>query len=321
MSDDSDSCPHCKVRSPVKHPLPDNMQQCVECKFTFLESYQDTEITPDTPTPSTTPDKSGRGSRNPDNTEQLDNDKSVLEVSNAAKSPDVPKSRPEQLDFASAYSEEGQQIKTAPSNLASRPSLSKASAVEFSGIPSAPINVQVIRRRKPVQQDSEDKQIGSTALSTATPPHAPQIPANYLEFLHVAYMVVLFGLPDRYRRDVPQPQDLGGNGDGARRTYKRWITEWTQMGGIAGILFGVLFTVLQISSAAYDPIVRTIVQLAIISLLFGAVYAFILSMAFGKLEAEPEELDWTRQTTGLSAKKILWNPWIMLSMPLAWIIW
>ncbi|KAJ6597513.1 hypothetical protein DFH09DRAFT_1132080 [Mycena vulgaris] len=93
------------------------------------------------------------------------------------------------------------------------------------------------------------------------------------------------------------------------------------MGGIAGILFGVLFTVLQISSASYDPMVRTIVQLSIVCLFFGAVYAFILSMALGKLETGTEGLVWIRQATSRATRNLFWNPWIMLSMPLTWIIW
>ncbi|KAJ7450610.1 hypothetical protein FB451DRAFT_720242 [Mycena latifolia] len=44
LKDDTDSCPHCKIRNPVVLPLPDNIQRCVQCEFTFLVLYQDEEF-------------------------------------------------------------------------------------------------------------------------------------------------------------------------------------------------------------------------------------------------------------------------------------
>ncbi|KAJ6524133.1 hypothetical protein DFH09DRAFT_188197 [Mycena vulgaris] len=134
-------------------------------------------------------------------------------------------------------------------------------------------------------------------------------------------MYVMFGLPDRYYQDVPQSQNLGSNDNRACRTYRVWVDEWTQIGSAAGVLFSVLFTILQISSASYDPVVRTVVQLSIVCLFFGAIYAFILRMRFRKLGNEPEGLGWIHQATSRAARNPFWNPWIMLSMPLAWIIW
>ncbi|KAJ7851444.1 hypothetical protein B0H13DRAFT_2399797 [Mycena leptocephala] len=76
----------------------------------------------------------------------------------------------------------------------------------------------------------------------------------------------------------------------------------------------------RISSAAYDPIVRTVVQLSIVCLFFGSIYAFILYAMFGKLEQAATGPVWMRNARKASTDT-LWNPWIMLSLPLFWIIW
>jgi hypothetical protein len=106
----------------------------------------------------------------------------------------------------------------------------------------------------------------------------------------------------------------------------------------AKFISSVLFTALQMSSAAYDPIVRTVVQLSIVCLFFGGIYAFILATMFGKMDKSPEGIIWMRvwrhspvRSTGTadnhdqnakrSPTNTFWNPWIMLSIPLAWIIW
>lgn len=46
----------------------------------------------------------------------------------------------------------------------------------------------------------------------------------------------------------------------------------------------MLFTVLQITSAAYDPAIRMVVQMSIVCLFFGVIYALVLSATFGKLQ-------------------------------------
>ncbi|KAJ7664196.1 hypothetical protein B0H17DRAFT_302835 [Mycena rosella] len=197
----------------------------------------------------------------------------------------------------------------------------------FLGRPPVPKHVQVIRRRQPVQAESRDDQ--TTLVSTVqvhvaasiTSPHVLQMPLGYSKLFRVLYISVLFGLPARYCGDAVQPQTLGSDDVTGRNLCKRWIKEWAQMRSVAGILFSVLFTILQISSASYDPMVRTVVQLSIVCLFFGAVYACILLMKFGKLEAEGAARVWIHQTIPVLPRNTFWNTWIMLAMPLVWIIW
>ncbi|KAJ7025691.1 hypothetical protein C8F04DRAFT_132369 [Mycena alexandri] len=184
-------------------------------------------------------------------------------------------------------------------------------------------NVNNLRRRrtsvKPDPADSQE-QISTgdimVPITTITPARKPGTHLQHLCRLYTA--VFLFGLPGHYVRDVPPQTLLGGeNWDEASRiVHKRWTKEWTQMGTAAGALFSVLFTVLQISSAAYDPAVRTVVQMSIVCLFFGVIYALVLSATFGKLQLGVMHI-----ITENSSRETFWNPWVMLSMPLAWITW
>ncbi|KAJ7762690.1 hypothetical protein B0H14DRAFT_2633915 [Mycena olivaceomarginata] len=90
----------------------------------------------------------------------------------------------------------------------------------------------------------------------------------------------------RYLEDAPQinPSPLSSeNVEASQAFYMRCVHEWTQVGSAAGMLFSV----------SYDPIVRTVIQLSIVSLFFGTIYAFILSVAFGKLD-RGRQINWIR---------------------------
>ncbi|KAJ7718141.1 hypothetical protein B0H16DRAFT_1387856 [Mycena metata] len=184
-------------------------------------------------------------------------------------------------------------------------------------------NINNLRRRQttikldpadPQEQTStEDVEVPITTIAPAWKP------GNHLQHLgHLYTAVFLFGLPGRYVRDVPPHTLLGGENwiEASRIVHKRWTKEWTQMGTAAGVLFSVLFTVLQITSAAYDPAVRTVVQLSIVCLFFGVIYALVLSVTFGKLQ-----LGVMRIITENPSREAFWNLWVMLSMPLVWITW
>ncbi|KAJ7266089.1 hypothetical protein C8J57DRAFT_384459 [Mycena rebaudengoi] len=152
---------------------------------------------------------------------------------------------------------------------------------------------KMIRRRKPVKPDSVDEPEQTTIediLMPVTTIFPARTPVDHLEVLRSLYTVMLFGLPGRYFRDAPPQTLLGGENwiEASRTVHKHWMKEWTQMATAAGVLFSVLFTVLQISSAAYDPAVRTVVQLSMVCLFFGVIYALMMSTTFGKLELAPK---------------------------------
>ncbi|KAF7333376.1 hypothetical protein MVEN_02353300 [Mycena venus] len=297
MNDDSDNCPRCRIPSPVKHQLsnPDNLRRCGNCQFTFLEVYRDH------------PDTSSSTAPNVPSTAQ------PSRLSYRAR-PQVD-SVPEPRNTNTPGSELGAMSGTAP----------HSSAVQLSG--PVPMNVQMIRRRKPVKSADSENEGAST--EDDLPPVSTIAPAptskKHLKFLRTLYTLALFGLPGRYFNQAPPSQPLSGGKNGiraSRAVYKCWINEWSRMVTAAGTLFGLLFTVLQIPSAAYDPVVRTVVQLSMVCLFFGALYTVILLMSFGALNSEPQEGDDEMHIiTDHCSKEGFWNPWVMLCMPLAWITW
>ncbi|KAJ7614152.1 hypothetical protein FB45DRAFT_1036255 [Roridomyces roridus] len=141
--------------------------------------------------------------------------------------------------------------------------------------------------------------------------------STFFRAIRLIYMFTLLGLPVRYRQDMRHVEILPGNTEKAYQTYQRWIAEWNQMGTAAGILFGLLFTILQLPGASYDPVVRILVQLSMVCLFFGALFALLFSIRFGRVICERERFELVLHGTSNG----FWNPWIALSMPLAWIIW
>ncbi|KAJ7831309.1 hypothetical protein B0H14DRAFT_3143210 [Mycena olivaceomarginata] len=294
MKDDSDRCPHCNIMHPVTKPLPDlNHQQCLACKGTFLERFEFRE-----PSQST--------------------EHEVVKFNG-------------QTYIANSGASSTTAVEIMHSSVPDAPSSSAA---------FLPQRVQVIRRRPHSQRVPEVEQpwmdpappLSAVQIlpisKTPNPPLIIESPwASSKLFFHIIYRVFLFGLPDRYLGNSPQPQtSLDSDGSplayakACDAFYKRCSNEWREMGAGAAVLFSLLFTILQISSAAYDPVVRTVVQLSIVCLFFGSIYAFILSPVFGKLEQAAAGPVWMRNARR-APTDTLWNPWIMLSLPLSWIIW
>lgn len=79
------------------------------------------------------------------------------------------------------------------------------------------------------------------------------------------------------------------------------------MGTAAGVLFSVLFTVLQRTSAAYDPAVRTVVQLSIVCLFFGVIDALMLLTTFGQLQLDTNARGVMRIIAENPSRQTFWN--------------
>ncbi|KAF7358131.1 CULLIN-2 domain-containing protein [Mycena venus] len=331
MKDDSNRCPHCDIMDPATEPLTDlGHQKCLVCKGTFLERFeflepsQSTEqevVKLDGQTYGQTPELSVLPTVATPPLESL-SARHRLEQNNSI---DIPYS-----SAPSATANFGASSTTAVEIMLSAVPDAHSSSVAF-----RPQRLQVIRSRLQSQRVPEVEQ---PSMDPAPPLPAVQVlpvsvtPTLSLtiespgtsskSFFHNIYKVAMLGLPDRYLSNSPQPQTSLDSDitKACNAFYKRCSNEWREMGRGAAVLFSLLFTILQISSAAYDPVVRAVVQLSIVCLFFGSIYAFILSAMFGKLEQAATGPDWM-----LCARRAptdtLWNPWIMLSLPLSWIIW
>ncbi|KAF7358134.1 CULLIN-2 domain-containing protein [Mycena venus] len=325
MKDDSNRCPHCDIMDPATEPLTDlGHQKCLVCKGTFLERFEFLE-----PTQSAEQE-----------VVKLDGQTPELSVFPTVTTPpleSIPtphrfeQKNPIDILLSSAPSatpDSGASSTTAVEIMHSAVSDANSSSVAF-----RPQRLQVIRSRLQsqrvleVEQPSMDPVPPLPAVQilpvSATPTLSLTIEspgASSKLFFHTIYKVVMFGLPDRYLGNSPQPQ-TSSDSDGSPLVYtkacntffKRCSNEWREMGrGGGGIV--------QVSSAAYDPVVRAVVQLSIVCLFFGSIYAFILSAVFGKLEQANNGPAWMRRARR-APTDTLWNPWIMLSLPLSWIIW
>ncbi|KAJ7450623.1 hypothetical protein FB451DRAFT_1566567 [Mycena latifolia] len=314
LEDDTDSCPHCKKQNPVKNPLPGNLQQCAQCNSTFLEVYRrEPEVSLATPPLTISPPL-------PETTDISDTPlPQAPDNSGSDGNAIVPSTRRSPIASDGTIELE-QPINIPICGSALEPILSYplvSPAIRASGL-SVPKHVQVIRRRKPFQNDVVDKptRLITTADSVTTATHTP--PNYYLEVFHKLYMWVLLGLPDHYSRDAPQPLVLGGYDDGATQAlYRRREIEWIVIGVAAFLL--ILF-IPQRCSASYDLLPRVMLFLSAVFLFFTVIYAIILSRTFGKLKVNTEGLDWIRQVSR-PPKNCFWNPWIMVSMPAVCIFW
>ncbi|KAJ7752587.1 hypothetical protein B0H16DRAFT_1545870 [Mycena metata] len=284
MQDESGRCPHCKVPHPDKRPLPHNLQQCAHCEHTFLEVYW-------APTNPMLPDSS----------EEIT---------------DVVQNIPLQLQPHPSH------IRLGSTNLG-------ALSLDSEFIPD---RVLVIRHSKPVRLESEPET--ALPLSTEEPLQiitAMSVAQNSLVTptrFHVLDIAGLFGLglPGRYFRHAPREEEnMTGDrpcpfNEACKEFYMRCIDEWTMAGTSAAILFGVLYTTIQIPGVTFDPAMLTVVQLSTVCLFFGTIYTFILTMAFKRLAKTAKGVLWIREAK-CAPRKVFWDAWIMLALPLAWISW
>ncbi|KAF7359580.1 hypothetical protein MVEN_00681700 [Mycena venus] len=318
IDDESNSCPRCKEPNPVKDPLPGpgGLQRCVKCPFTFRVLYQ---VGPPT---SAVPRISG-----------------ILQETLSRVAMDV-----SDHPGSTSVSSESERINTPHSDFTYPPRppdqhVSRATVIESSGtsLRSVPDKV-LLRRRKPFEQDSGDGQTSSIRENQASPPPpSPPFPKDSM-FFRILYAVFSLNFPNRYRK-AAEKSHLPGSTPCATCSqlkhklcetcykpyeicYKRWGKQWTLMGGIAGgVLFSTLIALFQITSATDDPMVHVPVQLAIVCQGFGIAYASILSFTVGDLESERTDGIAWMDKVAQSPRNTFWSPAIMLSMPVAWIIW
>ncbi|KIM41592.1 hypothetical protein M413DRAFT_27906 [Hebeloma cylindrosporum] len=112
--------------------------------------------------------------------------------------------------------------------------------------------------------------------------------------------------------------------EGLKSTWEAFIDsvmrEWKTFNVISVLLLSAILTILQIESAADDPLTRYLAIFSLIcsliSLLFGCMYI----IRFGTMRKTYKAAEWA-----LEAKKtktvIWWNVWVLLAMPVVWLTW
>ncbi|KAF4611256.1 hypothetical protein D9613_006592 [Agrocybe pediades] len=112
--------------------------------------------------------------------------------------------------------------------------------------------------------------------------------------------------------------------DRLRSTWEYFIDslmrEWKTFNIISVLLLSAILTILQIKSAAEDPVIRyaalTSMICALVSLLFGCMYI----IRFGSMRKTYKAAEWALEAQSTKTS-ILWNVWVMLAMPAIWLTW
>ncbi|KAF8883319.1 hypothetical protein CPB84DRAFT_1850966 [Gymnopilus junonius] len=143
-------------------------------------------------------------------------------------------------------------------------------------------------------------EIKKMALETAS-----QGKANFFDF----QVLELQNVPPEYER--------------LKSTWEAFIDsvmrEWKTFNLISVLLLSAILTILQIQSAASDPITRYTALFslicALISLLFGCMYI----IRFGSMRKTYKAAEWALEAK--KTKTIWWNVWVLLAMPAIWLTW
>ncbi|KDR79524.1 hypothetical protein GALMADRAFT_63592, partial [Galerina marginata CBS 339.88] len=98
------------------------------------------------------------------------------------------------------------------------------------------------------------------------------------------------------------------------------LREWKTLNIISVLLLSAILTILQIESAASDPLTRFSALLsmicALMSLLFGCIYI----IRFGTMRKTYKGAEWAQEAQK-TRTGIFWNVWVLLAMPATWLAW
>ncbi|KAF8197517.1 hypothetical protein BJ912DRAFT_846294 [Pholiota molesta] len=98
------------------------------------------------------------------------------------------------------------------------------------------------------------------------------------------------------------------------------IREWETFNIVSVMLLTAILTILQIGTAANDPVTRYAALFslicALVSLLFGCMYI----IRFGTMRKTYAAVEWAKSARG-SSQSVIWNVWVLLSMPAVWLTW
>ncbi|KAH9479819.1 hypothetical protein JR316_0008414 [Psilocybe cubensis] len=97
------------------------------------------------------------------------------------------------------------------------------------------------------------------------------------------------------------------------------LREWKIFNIISGLLLSAILTILQIDTAAQNPVTRYTALFSLIcsliSLLFGCMYI----IRFGTMRKPYKAAEWALEARNESM--IWWNVWVLLAMPAIWLTW
>ncbi|TFK37838.1 hypothetical protein BDQ12DRAFT_140222 [Crucibulum laeve] len=98
------------------------------------------------------------------------------------------------------------------------------------------------------------------------------------------------------------------------------MKEWKTLNIVSVLLLSAILTILQIESAAADPVTRYSALLSLICALMSLLYGCMYIIRFGTMRKTHKAAEWAEEAQK-SKTYMWWNVWVLLSMPAVWLSW
>ncbi|KAF8147983.1 hypothetical protein B0H34DRAFT_679922 [Crassisporium funariophilum] len=98
------------------------------------------------------------------------------------------------------------------------------------------------------------------------------------------------------------------------------MREWKTLNIISVLLLSAILTILQIDSAAQDPLTRYAALVSMICALMSLLYGCVYIIRFGTMRTTYKAAEWAQEAQK-SRTAIWWNVWVLLAMPAVWLAW
>ncbi|KDR85877.1 hypothetical protein GALMADRAFT_235010 [Galerina marginata CBS 339.88] len=98
------------------------------------------------------------------------------------------------------------------------------------------------------------------------------------------------------------------------------LKEWKTLNIISALLLTAILTILQIESAASDPVTRFSALLSMMCALMSLLYGCIYIIRFGTMRKTYKGAEWAQEAQK-TRTGIFWNVWVLLAMPATWLAW
>ncbi|KAG6810118.1 hypothetical protein H0H92_013235 [Tricholoma furcatifolium] len=98
------------------------------------------------------------------------------------------------------------------------------------------------------------------------------------------------------------------------------LKEWKTLNIVSVLLLSAILALLQINSAASDPITRSCALLSLICALMSLLYGCVYIIRFSGMRKTHKALQWAKMAQKTKTL-IWWNVWVLLALPSAWLAW
>ncbi|KJA16013.1 hypothetical protein HYPSUDRAFT_172005, partial [Hypholoma sublateritium FD-334 SS-4] len=98
------------------------------------------------------------------------------------------------------------------------------------------------------------------------------------------------------------------------------MREWRTLNIVSVLLLSAILSLLQIESAINDPVTVYLSLISMICALMSLIYGCLYIIQFGSMKKVSKAAMWAAEAQR-STTCLIWNVWVFLSMPAAWLAW